>query len=412
MEKKLKPTIFNIASEALNRETEKVLTEFAHASRGQDYSQLEDGDRESLAQDLKWAEEVLYAQFTGETFDGQKYRGPSLSFSEALSSSDASILFPRVISEILLEPTEPNLWLTNNATEFLVVQNAPLVIEFPSLGALEAFEMSEGQEYRQQALSWQEHMTSFRLRKYGVLAAVPDEVIENSQWPIVRLYLKHMAAAINRKQESLLFKALMSFGREVFNNTSTDPTKWTTGKKQDQTLNYSFSYNDLIKLVGAVIAGRYEPTHFLAHPMAWPIFATDPLLRAQFFNGGQVGMSIWSTMPQFDQSLNFPFGIAYVPYYAMPFQENITLSGPASGLGASNVTDVVVIDSRNALFAATRGDIEMDDMEAWLRDARVMKARKYLGVSVKDRGNGIAHARNIRLVQNHEAIFTVRTVSS
>lgn len=410
-------SIYNLIQRAEEKKIGEALNKFASANNLEVERSGESDDNkvteEELVDRFKEAQEVLYAQFTGTNLDGERFDAPTLDFKEALTTSDASILFPRVISEILLEPSEPNLWITNNATEIVTMDNAPLFIEFPSLSTLEAFEMSENQEYRSQTLAFQEHMTSIRLRKYGVLASISDEVISNSQWPIIRLHLKHMAAAIARKQESLLYQAMYNRGMDVFDNSSTDSTLWTTGVDTAQANNYSFSYNDLISLVGAIIAKRYEPTHFLAHPMAWPIFATDPLLRAQFFHGGQVATSIWKTAPQFDQSMNFPFGITYIPYYAQPFKENTTLAtGPASGMAAVNVTDVTLIDARNALFAITRGDVEMDEMENWLRDSRSLKARKYLGVATKDQGRGIAHAKNIRLVRNHEAIFTVRTVSS
>lgn len=367
---------------------------------------------EALLSRYNYVREYIWALLTGTDSDGKRYRVPTIDIQQALSSSDAPILFPRIISEILLEPTEPVNWLTENATEIVTVENAPLLVEFPALSALQAYELAEGQEYVAQALSFQEHLVSVRLRKLGVMASINEEVIKGSQWPILRLTLKALANAIARKQESLLYQAMMNRGMVVFDNESTDSSFHTTGKASDQSKNYSFSYDDLITLVGAIIAKRYEPTHFLAHPMAWPIFATDPLLRAQFLHGGQIATSIWKTAPRFDQSLNFPFGIQYIPYYAMPFKENATLSGPGSGLPAANITTVTLIDARNCLFAVTRGDTELDEMDNWLRDSRSVKARKYLGVATKDQGRGIAHAKGIRLVKNDQAIFTVRTIST
>jgi hypothetical protein len=161
-----------------------------------------------------------------------------------------------------------------------------------------------------------------------------------------------------------------------------------------------------------MLGNRYEPTHFLAHPLAWPIFAKDPLMKAQFYHGGQMGQGIWTRMPSFDQSANFPFGIAYVPYYALPYNEADTLTGALSSLGSSLTSDIYLLDARNSLFMATRGDTQMDQMENWFRDATMMKARKYVGVSAKAGGKGMLKAANIRIVENQEPIMTIRTLAS
>jgi hypothetical protein len=75
-------------------------------------------------------------------------------------------------------------------------------------------------------------------------------------------------------------------------------------------------------------------------------------------------------------------------------------------------SDLYVIDKSNALFMATRGDIEVDDMEEWLRDSRAMKARKYVGVAVKDQGRGMVVAKKVRVARNYEALYTLRQVSA
>lgn len=404
-------SIFKLIKKATNEKVDPRLQRFVEASG----LTLEGED--AITKEEAWdllgkTQEAVYAQFTGTGFDGTKLDVPELKMTEALTSSDVSIIFPRVISTVLLEPTEPNLFLMNNVAETMELgDDAPLSIEFPTVGYMYADEMSEGGEYPAQQLGFQQFLTTIRLRKIGIASSVTEETIARSMWPIVNIQLRQMANAINRRVEQELYKAMIGRAQNVFDNESSDSDFYTTGKAVDQTANYSFSYFDLVKMVGVLLGNRYEATHFLAHPLAWPIFAQDPIIRAQFYHGGQMGGSIWTTMPKYDQTTNFPFGMSYVPYYALTFTEQDTLTGVASGEGASLTTDVYVIDARNSLFMATRGGIKMDNMDNWYRDATMLKARRYVGVSAKDGGKGMVSAKNIRVVRNEEAIFTVNTNS-
>jgi hypothetical protein len=335
---------------------------------------------------------------------------------EALNTSDASIIFPRVISEVLQEPKEPNLFMTNVVADTIkLADNTPLLIEFPTVDALQAFEMSEGQEYTAQTLSFTQHMVSMRIKKIGVAAAINEEVIQHSMWPLVQMHMRMMSSAIDRRLESILFQAMTQRAQIVFDNENATAEYRTTGKTivgSSLQANGSFSFNDLVKMCGVMLGNRFTPTHFLAHPLSWPIFAQDPIMKAQFYHGGQLGQGIWSREPSFDQQANFPYGIAYVPYFALPYNEADTLTGALSSLGASLTSDLYLIDAKNALFMATRGNTEMDQMENWFRDATMMKARKYAGVSAKAGGKGMLRASNIRVVTNEEPVLVVRQVSA
>jgi hypothetical protein len=413
----MKNSIFKLIEKASSDRLEPRLQEYA-AKNGLTIGEGEgEYSRDEIINRLSKAEEFVFAQFTGKTFEGDEVRDlPTLPMKEALNTSDASVIFPRVISEVLQEPKEPNLFLQNNVAEAITLaDNSPLLIEFPTVDALQAFEMAEGQEYTNQTLSFAQHMTSIRIKKIGVAAAINEEVITHSMWPLVQMHMRMMSAAIDRRIESILFQAMTQRAQVVFDNENASAAYRTTGKSISGSAlvtNGSFSYNDLVKMVGVMIGNRYEPTHFLAHPLAWPIFALDPIMRAQFYHGGQIGQGMWARQPQFDQQANFPFGITYVPYYALPYNEADVLTGSLSALGAALTSDLYLIDARNSLFLATRGNTEMDQMENWFRDATMLKARKYAGVSAKAAGKGMIKAASVRIVTNEEPIMTVRQVSA
>jgi len=413
----MKNSIFNLIEQASNKMLEPRLKEYA--ARNNLTIGTEDGQvsKEDVLNHLHQVEEVMFAQFTGKTFSGEEVKDlPNIEINEALNTSDVSIIFPRVISEILQEPTEPNLFLTNNLTDTIVLPDmAPLSIEFPVIDAIQAFELAEGQEYTTQLANIAQHQVSIRIKKLGVAAAITEETIRHSMWPILNLHLRMMSSAIDRKVESMLYNAMTQKAHVLFDNENADTAYHTTGKSivsSGTVSNGSFSFNDLVKMFGTMLGFRYIPSHFLAHPLAWSIFAQDPVMKAQFYHGGQIGQGIWSREPSFDQSANFPFGVAYVPYYAIQYDEADTLSGLLSSLGSSLTTDLYLVDAKNSLYMATRGKTDMDQMENWFRDATMMKARKYVGISAKQGGKGMLKASKVRVVENQEPVLTMRQLTA
>lgn len=404
-------TIFDLIERATSKELNPRVAEYAkiHGIK------IGEGENETpqaeVLSHLEDAENYLYALMTGRNLEGEEFEVPAISFNEAHHSNDASLLFPRVFSQVLIEPREPSLVMTNNFVETTrFADDSPLFVSFPSMGILNAAVIGEGKEYPRQEANFAEHMASIKIQKVGVAVDLNEEVLATSQWPLIRIYARLLSNAIDRFAESTAFSIMTNEAWEVFNNEDADTAYHTNGKNAAQAWNASLTILDVFKMAGVVINNRYEPSHFLAHPLAWPIFAQDPIIRATFFHQGQLGQTIWTQLPKWDQSMNFPFGIAYTPYYALPFEESDTLTGAGSGLAAVPVTDVYMLDARNALWQATRGDTQMSEMDDWYKDATTMKARKYFGMAAKDGGRGMTVAKNIRLEQNDAPLFTARTV--
>lgn len=411
----MKKTIYNLMRNITEHQADN-LSEYATAlgvKVGAETNEAENTFTEAdLQAKLDETREFMYAQLTGTDFSGNSVALPkSVPYKEAVSSADLSIVIPRVINNVLQEPSEPQLVLQNYIAEPLDLPfDSPNYMEFPYVGAFVAEEMAEGQHYQTQTLAFGQNKISLRMGKIGLAAALTDEIIRLSMWPLVNLHLRAMSNAINRRKEAQLFAALTSEAQELFDNDDADTTKRTTGVGTDQTWNGSLSYFDVIKMWGTLIERNYTPTHVLAHPLMWSVFAQDPYLMATFMHGGQMGQGVWTRPPQFDQQVNIPFSIQYMPYYAIPFTSRATLTLSGSGLGATHtLSDIYMVDKNNSLYQATRGPIEMDEIEDWYADGRVIKARQYFGASVKDGGKGMVVAKNIRTVRNYEALFTVRT---
>lgn len=411
-------SILNLMQEAEKRTIMPVLEKFASANTfelGEDNGKV---SYQEAVDKLRASEEILYGQFTHRDFEGKSVTPPSLSIGEAMGTADASIVFPRVINTILQEPKEPNLFLTNSVAENIDLPwNAPLNLEFPTVGALTAGDVAEGGEYPNVTMVFQQHMYSLRIKKIGLMVGMTQEIINQSIWPLMALHLRLMAKAIDRLVEERLFQTLTQRAHVTFDNNHASDAYHTTGKAivgGAEAANGTFSYHDLVNLAGGVLGRGYTPTHFLAHPLSWGVFATDPILRATFYHGGQIGGGIWSREPNFDQQANFPYGISYVPYYALPYNPGQTLAAASSlsGMSAALVSDLYLIDARNSLFLVTRGGNTFDNKDDWFRDSKMVKAGRYVAVTAKDGGRGIAVAKNVRVnVRNEEAIYTIKQVS-
>jgi hypothetical protein len=107
-----------------------------------------------------------------------------ITVSEALSTPDASILFPKVISTIMLEAAEPVYLASKFLQKISLAEGRSM--EFPVFGAIRAFEVAEGQEYPEQTLNFHvdKMSTEVKIKKYGLKVKITDEMISDSQWDV------------------------------------------------------------------------------------------------------------------------------------------------------------------------------------------------------------------------------------
>lgn len=386
---------------------------------------LGDGVNEGQIKEFEEASEFLYNLMST---DGKSREMPKVSMKEALASSDASVLFPRVISDKLVRPREHMLFLQNEIAKTVNVDTVNY-IEFPTLGALRAFDVAETGEYPEQTLAFTQHMTSVRVGKVGLLVSMSEEIIKDSMWDVMALYVEAAGFAMRRFKEQKLVAALDK-GRNVIDNNTTTAADWSNGKHSDAaaTPNFSMTFDDHIRLMASLMQHEYIPTHMLIHPMAWSIWATDPLMRTQFLaGGGNIGTAFTVPEgPQFDQSSAFPWNVQYRVTPFMPLTRAVTagttlaqgclatntvaMASPYSS-GAANLTDICMLDANNSLLIMQKDAPSTEEFNDPRRDVLSMKIKERYGVTALNGGRSIAWARNIRLKQNFEAYWRVKSVT-
>jgi len=335
--------------------------------------------------------------------------GPRLAMSEALMSADASILFPRVFSDVLLRPREP-LMIGQSLLSRTINVDVP-IFQFPAMGALRAFDVSEGGKYKEQYASFTENHTEIKVGKTGLIVGVTDEVVQDSMWDILALYVEAAGFAMMRLKEEKIFTEFSTYGHVVFDNNLESTASWTGGKAYAQTRNFTVTFDDLIDTMGTLVAHEYIPTDIVVHAMSWPIIAKDPVLRNIAYHQGALGQGGWTAVPNFNQQMNLPWAINYQISPFIPYNASNTLtSSQASGLTACGITDMYILDRNNACLVLQRTPMGVEDFRDPSRDIQNMKVNERYGVGVLNAGKGICVIKNVRVDQNwapHQVIASV-----
>src|SRR5581483_8898105 len=214
-----------------------------------------------------------------------------LDLKEAVHTADFKILFPRIVQDTLQLPREP-IYIGQNLLARTIIVDGARIMEFPTLGAIRAFELGDTQEPPEQDPSFSKNITEIRTRRFGLKLELSNDVINESQWDVLALYTQAAGNAMRRKKEELIFNEYTSRAVNIFDNSVTDQTKWTSGRGTDgKTKNATFDHLDLLDMMAALGTNGYVPTDVVLHPLAWAIWAKDPILRYQLLHSGAVGQS-------------------------------------------------------------------------------------------------------------------------
>jgi len=425
----MKPRLIELIKKSCEESDRKLLREAAPDAESQEEVEAMVKESDEVAQILT----ALMTTHTGNTpqprgvsrADGKRFleswqRGEDktpLNFSEALHSNDASIMFKRVISDILVAPIETE-YIGQSVLARTIHIDGARQARFPAMGAIIAGDLSETGEYPTQQPSFTEHMLELKVQKAGLMLEIAEDVIEDSMWDIFGLYVTMAANACNRWKEQKIFNEAIAKANTVFDNSlTTNPAAWTSGVDTSNYLNGSVSFTDLIDCMGGVLSNGYNPTDIIVHPMAWVTFLKDPRLLFHMLTNNPYGQSV--PMPALDANAiqkNLPFGgVNVVVTPQMPFQYNYSFSlnqGTASGAQTitappANVSTILVLERKASIIVLQRDEKQMEEFKSNTRDIHHLKVSERYGVGALDMGRGIAAMKNVRLVQNHQAVFNI-----
>lgn len=335
-----------------------------------------------------------------------------IKMNEAVHTADFKILFPRVVQDTLQLPREP-IYIGQNLLARTINVEGARIMEFPTLGAIRAFELGDTQEPPEQDPSFSKNITEIRTRRFGLKLELSNDVINESQWDVLALYTQAAGNAMRRKKEELIFNEYTTRAVNIFDNSSTDATKHTSGRDINvRSQNGTFDHLDLLDMMAALGTNGYVPTDVILHPLAWAIWAKDPILRYQLLHSGAVGQSNLGMFGQDPGTVStyVPFGLNVV---VSPFQD-ITYQGTLStGIvsGVADYTTITVVDRNASVLILQRTPMQMVQWENPVRDIQSLMFHERYGLSVLNGGRSAVTAKNVRIDLNFNPLYTIRTLT-
>lgn len=343
------------------------------------------------------------------TFEGRRTEENFVSVTEALTTNDANILIPKVVSQVVVEAAEP-MYL---ASQFFqkVQLNEGRSMEFIHFGAIRAFEVGEGMEYQNQTLNLTKQgigTVDVRVKKYGLKVQITDEMISDSQWDVIGLHLSAAGRAMARKKEEVIFEEFSKHGHVVFDAKMYGPIMgevedgkggkvpgivgyedgYPTGRGFDGERNGTLAAEDIIDMAVSIMAAGFTPTDIIMHPLCWSLFAKNAALEGTSvaaFGQGSVNFDPRS----FNTSNALGLNVIFSPF--VPFDQ------------ANKTFDFYLVDRNNVGVMLVKDEISTEQFDDPLRDIFSLKVKERYGVGILNGGLGIAVARNIKFAKTYPA---------
>lgn len=367
--------------------------------------------------------------------------GRSVNIKDALSVPDAPLLLPKVLSNVVREAAEPLLV----GTQLLQRINYSYgqTITFPAVGALEAGDIAEGQEYPEQRLQMGGATVTASIGKSGVAFKVTDEMLRYSQFDVIGMHLRAAGRALARHKEKKIFNMIRTLGVTVFDNaTPLQSLKGvTTGRALDGSPNGSLTMDDVFDGFAQVMTQGFMPNTLLMHPLTWVMFVKDPILRAfVMMNGGGTYFANWTGQVNQQYGANANQG-----GLGVGAGQNIAEGGNTAGLTASpltsyhpqmnsgpvlpsylgmsfriivspfvpfdprrKLTDIYMFDSNELGALIVDEEVTTEEYMDPKVEMRKVKLRERYGVAILNEGQGVAVMKNVHVVPN-EIVLPAQT---
>ena len=338
---------------------------------------------------------------------------------EALTTTDAVKLIPRIIEGALREASEPEYL----GTKFLQTVNVEggsnsAVYVIPVVGELIASEVNEGGRYNEDAVEFntiENNQLEIRVKKIGLKVSITEEAVSDSSWDILGINIRKMGRAMARYKEELIFNAFSTHGHTIFDNNlrTAQPAAGTTGLGKDGQYNDTLSVEDFLDLTLALMGNGYNPTDVIMHPLTWVVFARNSMIGNGLTfgalggnnvhpNGGiqgtpaafgmannGSGQKLIMTPDQVQNRLPVPMAINFSPWVKF---DKLTKR-----------FDMYVLDKSEVGIIAQREGLSTGNWTDPEKDIRNLKAKERYGVGILNNGKAITVAKNIAVAPSYPA---------
>lgn len=389
-----------------------------------------------------------YTEFRDTWFSGgfNKPTQTQMSFDDMIATPNAQYWMPQVVEDIMREPQEPMLMIPSLLDR--IQYNAASRITFPSIGALVAYDVAEGQSYREQQLQINPGSITINVGKSGLAFRITEEMRRHSQFDVINMHIRAGKKALARHKERKGMDFITGLGATLFDNI--DPTSslygTCTGRSMTGAGNGSCRMEDLLKAYSHVMMQGFIPDTLLMHPLTWSMWMADPLLQTivkntgtgawfqphnvpksgtpwsgasqnktgigsgygAYTQSGNAGSETPTPTTDIDQSLNSP---AVIPSY-FPHPLRVLVSPFVPFRVHNNTCDIMLFDSSNLGALVVDEDVVMDTWEDLSIDVIKVKLRERYAFAIYEDGLAIGVLRNVPVVANEISLPVQPTISS
>lgn len=323
-----------------------------------------------------------------------------VSVTEALTTQDASILIPRVITGMMREAAEP-MYIGSDLLEKVRLTDGRS-IEFPSIGAMRAHDIGESQSYLEETVDFQLHRTDeVKVGKSGMVVRVTDEMIADSQWDVIGILVRKAGEAMARLKEEKIFTQFSKHGHIVFDNDirAKYAEAGTTGMDIEGNFNNTMSTEDMIDLFIALMANGYQPSDVLMHPLCWSVFFKNDIMQSLTHAalGGSQITNLQINPDQVQGRIPFSINLNFTPFAPFNFE--------------TKKFDMYVVDRKNVGILLEKDPLTTEQFDDPMRDIQTIKVKERYGIGVLNQGKAVAAARNLAFEKSYPAPDRVKLVS-
>ena len=322
---------------------------------------------------------------------------------EFMATPSAQILIPRVIVGTMREAAEP-LYIGTKMLQKIRLKAGQSMI-FPSIGIMRAYDVAEAQEIPEDNIDWQTHESpEIRVGKSGLRLRFTDEMISDSQWDIMSMMIKQAGRAMGRHKEQKAFHQFRKHGHTVFDNYDANPLAHTTGLDKNGVQNDTFSAEDFLDLIIAIMANEYTPSDVMMHPLAWTVFAKNELM-------GTLQADPYNNYPVKGAPKSMALGPESIQG-RLPFNFNVNLSPFIPLDKKARRFDVYAVDRNNIGVMLVRDDLKTDSWDEKARGLQNIKMIERYGIGILNEGKGIAVAKNISMDKSYAEPMLIKNVGN
>lgn len=371
---------------------------------------------------------------------GENGRSKGGTVKDALAMWEAPLFMPRVINESVMEAVEPML-IASSLLEKIPYVVGSTIIDIPVMGAVDGdFDVGEEESYPEIRIYYGTGTEVSKIGKQGVAVKFTDEVLRYATFDVVTMHLRQAARALARNKEEKIFNMWYNVAKTSHDNKVPGNSVFgsTTGRDLTGAQNGTLTMDDIFEMYATVLQNGYQPDTLLVHPLTWLMFIQDSQLRAfAQASGGPWFGSQWTGSPSrndfpsvfggegisggkqrghpaypvnhdgdgndLDKSLlaysqNLTSAPVIPNYLGIPFRVLVSPFVPYDV--ENNTTSILMADSSQMGYLIEEHGIQSSEWTDEETDIYKVKLTERFTLRDKNRGYGLAIAKNIVVGSN------------